>query len=108
MTHTITVFRFIIQANHSHVIFCCYFFSVRGRIYLKGSLTPNKEGRAGSVLMQFIDSKMYSVKLLYLVSMEWIGSCSIGLSYVQERRCVWGECGGTRERSQGWALLIYP
>ena len=29
--------------------------------------------------MQFIDSKMYRVKLPYLVSREWIGSCSIGL-----------------------------
>ena len=29
--------------------------------------------------MQFIDNKMYRVKIHYLVSREWIGSCSIGL-----------------------------
>ena len=29
--------------------------------------------------MQFIDNKMYRVKIPYLVSREWIGSCSIGL-----------------------------
>ena len=29
--------------------------------------------------MQFIDNKMYRIKISYLVSREWIGSCSIGL-----------------------------
>ena len=45
----------------------------------KGSLTPNKKGIAGSFLMQFIDNKMYRVKIPYLEFREWIGSCSIGL-----------------------------
>ena len=66
----------------------------------KGSLTPNEEGMAGSVLMQFIDSKMYSVKLPYLVSREWIGPCSMGL-VKSKGGDVCGESVGNKRESPG-------
>ena len=64
------------------VIFCCYF------------QITTEEGTAGSVLIQFINSKMYRVKLPYPCVERVDRILFHRASQVQERRCVWGSNKG--------------
>ena len=51
---------------------------------------------------------MYGIKLPYLVSREWIGSCSIGLVKSKGGDVCGKSVGGISERAQGRALPKYP